>query len=58
MLFHPQLDQRSGDPPFHAFEAMQPGVAGGAEGDQGIVGVPGMAVVHDELLGAGATGCG
>ena len=54
MLLDPQLDQRRRNPAVHASQMMQPGVAAGAEGDQGIVGVPGMAVVHDELLGAGA----
>ncbi len=54
MLLPPQLDQRRRNPAVHAFEPVQAGVTGGAEGDQGIVGVPRMAMMHDELLGAGA----
>ena len=48
MLLPPQLDQRLRDPAAHALEAMEPRVAGGAEGDQVVVGMPRMAMMDHQ----------
>ena len=45
MLLGPQLEQVFRDPAVDGPEAVQPRVAGGAEGDQGIVGVPRVAMM-------------
>ena len=45
VLLGPQLKQGFRDPAVDGPEAVQPRVAGGAEGDQGIVGVPRVAMM-------------
>ena len=45
VLLGPQLEQGFRDPAVDGPEVVQPRVAGGAEGDQGIVGVPRVAMM-------------
>ena len=54
MLLGPQLEQGFRDPAVDGPEAVQPRVAGGAEGDQGGGTVRGAAVVDDERGGRSA----
>ena len=54
MLLGPQCFEQVGDPAVDRTQAMEPRVAGAAEGDQGRGGVGGTSVVDDELCGGAA----
>jgi hypothetical protein len=51
MLFGPENGEQFGNPAVDRSEAMEPGVTGGADGDQDFrVAEPGMLVVNVEVL--------